>query len=44
MTRSRDERRADARARNELRTLVAYLAAVIIGASLGIGIDVWSHL
>lgn len=44
MNRARDARRARAHRREELRIVLAYLAAVTIGAALGIGIDAWIHL
>lgn len=43
MTRARETRRARAQRRHEVRTALAYLAAVVIGAALGVGIDAWIH-
>jgi hypothetical protein len=43
MSRARDARRARAQRRREIRTALAYLAAVVIGTAAGIGLDAWLH-
>jgi F0F1-type ATP synthase assembly protein I len=42
-TRARETRRARAARREELRIVLGWLAAVVIGSGLGIGIDRWIH-
>lgn len=41
MSRARETRRARARRRREIRTALAYLAAVVVGVSAGFGLDAW---
>lgn len=41
MTRARETRRARRERREDLRTVVFYLLAVIVGSALGVGIDRW---
>lgn len=43
MTRARETRRARARRRRNIRTVLAYLAAVVVGTAGGIGVDAWLH-
>lgn len=43
MSHERDARRARGRRREDLRTAAAYLAAMVVGAALGVGIDAWIH-
>jgi fatty acid desaturase len=42
-TRARETRRARAQRREDLRTVLWFLAAVIVGSTLGISIDGWFH-
>lgn len=44
MTRARETRRARAQAREDLRIVLGWLTAVVVGAAIGIGIDTWINL
>jgi hypothetical protein len=43
MSRARETRRARAARRRKIRTTIAYLVAVVVGAAAGVGIDAWIH-
>lgn len=43
MTRAREARRARAQRRRQIRTALAYLAAVVVGTAAGVGVDAWLH-
>lgn len=44
MNRARETRRARTQRRHQIRTALAYLAAVIVGTGAGVALDAWIHL